>query len=79
MTTPEKQLAALLGRLIVMTYCPSCGCDLWNTAGCQMCQLMRDSNEALADRGLAVSRKPYPAYAEADEINVRNMGMGGRQ
>lgn len=54
-------------------YCPHCGCDVCNTAGCDSCRWMRQTRRFLAE----LDGETYiePPILPADEINKRNMKL----
>lgn len=71
---PELQASVieLAEELVNEGFCPSCGCDLWNTKGCPTCPAMRKAYELLVGFGKREPRTFSP-FAEADAINIRNM------
>lgn len=67
----------LLGALTAFVdhgYCPSCGCDLWNTKGCPTCPDMRRAYDVLVKLGLR-PRREYAEYADPDPVNIANLQM----
>ena len=54
-------------------YCPSCGCDVCNTAGCDSCTWMRKTRKLLAS--LKGEQYTEPALLPPDQINLRNAGL----
>lgn len=60
-------LRGIAEGLLQHAYCPLCGCDLWNTAGCPLCPIMRQAKDTLE------GPQTYPAYSEPDERNLANM------
>lgn len=63
------QLKELL-RYGVCGYCPSCGCDVGNTAGCQWCNWIQNGRAVLAE--IDGETYKHPPALPADEINKRN-------
>lgn len=70
------RMADTLNLLVQHGFCPVCGCDKWNTAGCPICPVMRMAHECLADAGI-VERRMFANYEEPDDTNKRNAGTSG--
>lgn len=67
-----REAVGIAEELVDHGYCPNCGCDLWNTQGCPTCPTMRRAYDLLVSLCLR-ERRRYAIYAEADDINKRNM------
>ena len=74
----NKATTEVLLTLANHGYCPNWGCDLWNTAGCSVCPVMRSAYDLLVARGLKPVRE-YAAYDAPTAVNIDNMNSSRLQ
>lgn len=72
LSAAAPRMASAILSLIHRGFCPSCGCNLWNTKGCPVCPLMRELHDSLVDAGI-LSPATFPEYDEPSETNIENM------